>query len=94
MEWIFSVAGIYLLFINIFSFSLFGIDKNKAVRNAYRIPERTLFLTAAVGGSLGSLLGMYLFRHKTRHTSFRIGVPALLILHILVGFLLLRLSAL
>ncbi len=84
MEHFLNILGIYLLFFNILSFSLFGIDKNKAVRHAYRIPEKTLFLVTILGGSLGSLLGMYLFHHKTRHLSFSVGVPILFFLHILL----------
>lgn len=73
---------LYLLIINALSFLLMLADKRKAKRKVWRIPEATLMGTAAVGGSLGALLGMYTFRHKTRHKKFTIGVPALLILHI------------
>lgn len=82
------MARVYLILINLLSFCLFGMDKKKAIRNAYRIPEKTLFRVTALGGSLGALLGMHLFHHKTRHTIFRIGVPALLILHSLLCILL------
>lgn len=81
MTLFFCITGIYLICINILSFCLFGMDKRKAIRNAYRIPEKTLFRVTALGGSLGALLGMHLFHHKTRHTAFRIGIPALCILH-------------
>jgi uncharacterized membrane protein YsdA (DUF1294 family) len=57
-------------------------DKCKAMKNAWRIPEATLLGLAAIGGSLGALIGMQLFRHKTRHPKFYLGVPLLLILHI------------
>lgn len=66
-----------------------GIDKRRARRGAFRIPEANLFLTAAVGGSIGCIAGMYTFRHKTRHMSFVIGMPAILILQLAaVGYLL------
>lgn len=75
----------YLIFMNLFSFFLMGLDKWKARRKKWRIPEKTLFLFAFLGGSLGSLAGMQVFRHKTRHTSFRIGMPCILIFHILLA---------
>ena len=71
-----------LLLINLFAFVLYGIDKAKAKRGAWRIPEATLLLVAFLGGSFGALLGMEVFRHKTRHLKFRILVPLFLILHI------------
>ena len=59
-----------------------GIDKRKARTGAFRIPELTLFTVAVIGGSAGALLGMYLFRHKTRVLRFKIGIPLILCLHI------------
>lgn len=70
---------IYLLVMNIIGFAIMGIDKSKAKRGAWRIPEKTLFLIAILGGSIGSLLGMKQFRHKTKHKTFTIGMPAILI---------------
>ncbi len=65
-----------------------GIDKRKAVRHAFRIPEATLFSVALVGGSLGTTLGMFLFRHKTKHWYFKFGMPIILLLQIgLIAFL-------
>jgi uncharacterized membrane protein YsdA (DUF1294 family) len=61
-----------------------GIDKNKARKNKWRIPEKTLFLIAIIGGSIGSILGMQSFRHKTKHKSFTIGMPIILIIQILL----------
>lgn len=75
----------YLAFINILGFVLMGIDKQKARRKKWRIPEKTLFLTAIVGGSIGSILGMQVFRHKTRHTSFVVGMPCILIVQIFLA---------
>ena len=74
--------------INIFAFALMGIDKAKAKKNKRRIPEKTLFLFAIIGGSIGSIAGMQVFRHKTKHMSFVIGMPAILILQLVVVYLL------
>ncbi len=69
----------YWMTINIVAFFLMGIDKKKARTGAWRIPEKTLFLSAILGGSIGSICGMQLFRHKTKHKSFVIGMPAILV---------------
>ncbi len=76
--------GLYLLAINLITFCTFGLDKWKAKRKAVRasvrrVPEKTLFLLAALGGSVGALLGMRVFHHKTLHRSFRFGIPAILL---------------
>lgn len=69
----------YLSAVNLLALALMGLDKGKASRGARRIPEKTLFLTAAIGGSVGAIAGMFLFRHKTRHLSFVLGLPAILL---------------
>lgn len=69
----------YLLIVNIVAFFLMGIDKKKAQTGAWRIPEKTLFLAAILGGGVGAIAGMQLFRHKTRHRSFVIGMPLILL---------------
>ncbi len=74
---------IYLAIMNLVGFLLMGIDKAKAKRHAFRIPEATLFLVAAFGGSIGSIIGMYTFRHKTKHKSFVIGMPVILAVQII-----------
>ena len=74
----------YLVIFNALGFLLMLLDKEKAKKSAWRIPERTLMLVAAVGGSLGALIGMRLFRHKTKHLKFVIGIPVLLVLHIVL----------
>lgn len=74
---------LYLLLINAAAFTLMLVDKWKAKWGHWRIPEKTLFLTAALGGSIGALAGMYLFRHKTKHLSFTIGMPLILALQII-----------
>lgn len=68
--------------INLAAFAAMGIDKRRARRGAWRIRERTLFLLALFGGSVGAIAGMWLFRHKTRHWYFVVGMPAILILQI------------
>lgn len=62
-----------------------GTDKAKARRNAWRIPEKTLFLSAILGGSIGAILGMQLLRHKTRHRSFVLGMPAILAAQVVIA---------
>lgn len=81
---------IYLLIVNAIAFLLMLVDKQKARRKLWRIPEATLLLSAAIGGSIGALAGMYTFRHKTKHLKFTLGVPAILIAQIVVAFLVLR----
>ncbi len=76
----------YLLLINALGFGLMCLDKHLAKTHRRRIPESTLLTIAALGGSVGSLLGMYLVRHKTRHPKFKYGLPALLLLHLLLYF--------
>lgn len=81
----------YFCIINVIGFVLMGIDKRKARLSAFRVPELTLFTIAVIGGSLGSLLGMYLFHHKTRVKAFKFGMPLILILHIgLILFLIIQ----
>ena len=77
-----EILLIYLVIINALSMLLMLIDKQKAKKNRYRIPERVLLGVSAIGGSLGGLMGMRLFRHKTKHPQFYIGIPVMLVLHI------------
>ena len=77
---------LYLLIINAVSFLLMLIDKQKAQKNLWRIPERTLFTAAIFGGSIGTIAGMYLFRHKTKHWSFILGMPAILLAQLTLFF--------
>ncbi len=69
----------YLVAINIFGFVIFGYDKRCAVKHRFRVSERTLMLTALLGGSIGSYAGMQVFRHKTRHWKFRAGIPVIML---------------
>ena len=77
-----TLIFLYLLIVNAAAFLLMLVDKQKAKKKLWRIPESTLLLSAAIGGSIGSLAGMYTFRHKTKHLKFTLGVPAILILQI------------
>ena len=79
------IIAVYLLLANMAAFALFGIDKRKAVRGAWRIPEKTLFIAAGVGGSIGALLGMLTFHHKTRKLPFQIGIPVILLVQVLLA---------
>lgn len=74
----------YLIIINAISFILMLVDKYKAKKNLWRIPEATLMGFAAAGGSVGALAGMYLVRHKTKHLKFTVGIPIFLFIHILI----------
>ena len=80
----------YLAVINFIGFALMGIDKYKAKKRAFRIPEATLFIVAIIGGSVGSIAGMYLFRHKTRHRSFVLGMPLILLAQIALVYAVLK----
>ena len=75
--------GLYLLLINIITFAIYAIDKRNAKTDSWRISERMLILFAVAGGSTGALLGMYICRHKTRKTKFKIGIPVIMIIQIL-----------
>lgn len=74
---------IYLQLVNLAAFAAMGIDKFKAKTGRWRIPEAVLMTLAVIGGSIGAIAGMYLFRHKTRKHKFSIGLPAILVLQVL-----------
>ena len=74
---------LYLFAVNIAAFALFGADKRKARRGDWRISEKALFLSAVLGGSLGALIGMRLFHHKTKHWYFVIGIPTIFVLQVI-----------
>ena len=92
MRTLFLILFIYLALINIIGFALMEIDKKRAIRGAWRISESSLFLTAVLGGSIGCILGMQLFRHKTKHWYFKYGMPAILILQVAATIFLLTLK--
>jgi len=78
----------YLIVINIVTFPVYGIDKWKAKQGSWRISEATLLIFAVIGGSIGALLGMKIWHHKTMHKKFKYGLPLILIIQIiLIGYL-------
>ena len=77
--------ALWVLFWSILDYVLMGIDKWKARRERWRVPEKTFFLVALLGGTLGAILGMYAFHHKTRHWYFKWGLPAILVAQIALG---------
>lgn len=77
----------YALVVNIISFSLMGLDKKKATRKKHRIPEKHLFIWVIIGGSLGGILGMKFFRHKTKHPQFKYGFLLILMVHLILVIL-------
>lgn len=84
---IFTVKNIiiYLIVINLVGFYMMWSDKRKAKWGKWRIPENTLFMVTALGGGIGTIAGMYTFRHKTKKLKFTVGLPAILILEIILG---------
>lgn len=84
MNWT-TLISIYLLAVNIITFIVYGIDKLKAKHAKWRIPEATLLMLAAIGGSIGAWLGMKAWHHKTLHKKFRYGVPAILVVQIVLA---------
>lgn len=88
-----TVIWIYLICINLALFIVFGVDKKRAVTHRWRIPEKTMFLLAVLGGCPGGILGMLAFRHKTMHKRFTIGFPLILAAQIILIVLILRSAA-
>ena len=91
MSRLFVGVAVYLVIVNCVGFAAMGIDKGKAKRGAWRIPEKTLFLLSIIGGSVGTWLGMYAFHHKTKHWYFVVGMPLILVVQIALCVLLARL---
>ncbi len=81
---------VYLILVNATALLLMHLDKEKAIKGKWRIPERVLLTVAVIGGSMGTLLGMYAFRHKTKHIKFTLCVPLLLFLHFGILFLFIK----
>ena len=77
-----SCLAYYLLAINVIAFIMYGIDKYKAMKAKWRIPEATLLLLAVLGGSIGAWMGMKVWHHKTMHKKFKYGIPAILLIQI------------
>ena len=90
LDYILTWQGIlllYLLIINLVAFAVFGIDKRRAVKDRWRVPEKTLFLLAILGGSIGAWAGMRVFHHKTKHWYFKFGIPVILIVQVVLAAL-------
>ena len=85
MKEMMQLLGLYLLLINGIGFVLMGVDKKRAKRDQWRISEKTLFLPPLLGGTVGAILGMRVFHHKTKHWYFRYGLPALLVLQVVLA---------
>ena len=83
-----GILFLYIVCLNLVTFVIMFADKRRAIKHQWRIPEKTILLLSLIGGSLGSLCGMFVFRHKTKHLSFRILLPIFLILNLIVLFLL------
>ena len=90
MQTITAVGLVYLIGINLAGFIIMGVDKKRAIRGAWRISEASLFFTALLGGSLGCILGMQHFRHKTKHWYFKYGMPEILVVQVLLFALLFK----
>ena len=74
----------YVVIMNVVGVVIMKADKERAKRGAYRIPEKILFTVSILGGSIGTLVGMYLFRHKTKHWYFVVGMPLILVVHLVL----------
>ena len=85
MELWMKILFVYLIIANVVAFMFMGVDKSKARNRKRRIRERTLFLSAIVGGSVGAICGMQVFRHKTKHFSFNFGMPLILIIQVVIA---------
>ena len=84
---IYAIVG-YLLGVNVVTFIVYGVDKRKAKKHLWRIPEATLIGLAFIGGSVGAFLGMRLFHHKTKHVKFYVGVPVIFVVETVVAIIL------
>jgi len=83
---VYGIVG-YLVIINVIAFIIYGIDKRKAKKHLWRIPEATLIGLALMGGSVGAFLGMRLFHHKTKHIKFYVGVPAIFMIEMVIAII-------
>lgn len=87
---VYNIILCYLIVMNLAGLCLMGLDKSKARHHAWRISEKTLFLVSIFGGSIGTWAGMYLFRHKTRHWYFVVGIPLILVVQVAAFVYLMR----
>lgn len=82
-----TAIAVYIVVITLVGFLIMGIDKRKAIKDKWRIPEKTLFIVAAIGGSLGCIAGMLTFHHKTKKWYFMLGMPLILIIQLLLAYI-------
>lgn len=85
-----KLLTLYLLCVNVVTFFVYGVDKSKAKRGAYRISEKTLLTLAAIGGSIGAGAGMWFFRHKTKKAKFFLGVPIIFLIQVSIWIYFMR----
>lgn len=85
-----TIIIIYICVINIIGFVIMGLDKSKAKKKLYRIPEKTFFIVSLIGGSVGTWIGMMLFRHKTKHWYFLVFIPLIFLAQVLLMFLMIN----
>ncbi|ETI88666.1 DUF1294 domain-containing protein [Clostridium butyricum] len=86
----YKIIFLYLIVINICGFLIMFIDKNRAVHKEWRIPEKTLMFLSLIGGSIGMFAGMHIFRHKTKHIKFTLGVPFIFIIELITAVYLIK----
>lgn len=86
LDWIFFLTVGLILLVNIIGFIIIGVDKHKAKKKLWRVPEKIFFLIAFFGGSVGVYAGMFFFRHKTKHWYFVLGIPFILIAEAIAAF--------
>lgn len=86
----YKIILIYLLIINLVGFFIMFIDKSRAVHKEWRIPEKTLMFVSLIGGSIGMFAGMHIFRHKTKHIKFTLGVPFIFIIELITAVYLIK----
>ena len=86
----YKIIFLYLIVINICGFLIMFIDKNRAVHKEWRIPEKTLMFLSLIGGSIGMFAGMHIFRHKTKHIKFTLGVPFIFIVELITAVYLIK----
>lgn len=86
----YKIIFLYLIVINICGFLIMFIDKNRAVHKEWRIPEKTLMFVSLIGGSIGMFAGMHIFRHKTKHIKFTLGVPFIFIIELITAVYLIK----
>ena len=84
------IIAVYLILINLITFIVYGVDKSLAIKHKWRISEATLIMLAVIGGSIGAFLGMQVFRHKTKHMKFVIGVPVIIVLQVAIALFILN----